>query len=341
MGVGGTEDHPSDFVDPGEGSGDSTTALLDRVGWSADVSFRAPVGDFGGSIAGDTLTLAAAYSGLGMTTGDTLFIAEQPNLADDGLWTAIGSNQFERTETGIVSEANAGRLIAAGFDVAANDAALMRITSAPLVELLFVTEEAVDFVVNETLGDYTPTADLGGAALLDVGQQAGQVMAADDSRVWDLLLDETLSADGDFTEPDLTGYSFIEILVFGRTLSTIAATDGVRLTLNGNSGSVYGANAAAFTTSWTIGTLPSSQTNGDRSGMCKVELQLAFGRYITGYTLRDLHITDSATVGATAGITTLVMDRGASPAPITSMDLFTGSGTSFAAGSRAIIRGRV
>lgn len=112
------------------------------VGWAVAAHLPVPVGDFGGSFAGDVLTLPAAYAVPGVVEGELILLSEQTNPANDGLWLATGSPDFVRREQ-VATPENEGKLVVVGFDVAANTSVVIQVTNSDLA-YLYVTQAAVE-----------------------------------------------------------------------------------------------------------------------------------------------------------------------------------------------------
>ncbi len=131
------------------GAGGAVSSV-DAFGWVVDLHVPAPVEGFGGSISGDSLTSTAAYDSLGITTGEVLLLSEQTDPDDDGLWVATGRPYFERGDQ-VVTADHVGQLVTAALDVAANASVVMRITAAPALEYLYVTEAAIQYLIDATV----------------------------------------------------------------------------------------------------------------------------------------------------------------------------------------------
>lgn len=145
------------------------------VGWA--VAAHAPVGielvdaptEFspGASFDGDTLTSALAYTLPGVVAGAAILLSNQTDPANDGIWTATGGDEFTRGEV-IVTTANEGKLVTAGFDAAASASVVMQITGGALA-YLYVTEAAVEAKVDTLIGEHDtdPAAHDGIEATVD------------------------------------------------------------------------------------------------------------------------------------------------------------------------------
>lgn len=141
------------------------------VGWAVAAHAPVAVGAFGGTFDGDTLTLALAYSALGVVEGDAVLLSNQTSPLDNGIWLAIGNDEFARGEV-IATLANDGKLVTAGLDVAANTSVIMQITGGALA-YLYVTEAAVEAKVQEVVGNEIDTHDEDPAAHPDIWADIG------------------------------------------------------------------------------------------------------------------------------------------------------------------------
>ena len=190
------------------------------------------------------------------------------------------------------------------------------------------------------------------AARLAVGSD-GQVLTADAassggvkwaapsgaSSDWHTISDEVLASAGTFTFPSLSGLTDIEIELRGRSTYSGAATDGVRMTLNGNTSADYSIHSGARTTSFNNnGSLPSSLTNTDRVGLWVAKFALGGVGMMTEGWVENTYVTSTATTGVAYSVWSLHYWN--TSAAITSFSMFFTSAANFAAGSRLTLRGR-
>ena len=131
----------------------------------------------------------------------------------------------------------------------------------------------------------------------------------------------------------------IEIELRGRSTYTGAATDGVRMTLNGNTSADYSIHSGARTTSFNNnGSLPSSLTNTNRVGLWVAKFALGGVGMMTEGWVENTYVTSTATMGVAYSVWSL--HHWNTSAAITSFSLFFPSAAYFAAGSRLTLRGR-
>ena len=156
---------------------------------------------------------------------------------------------------------------------------------------------------------------------------------------WHTISDEVLASDGSFAFPSLSGLTDIEIELRGRSTYSGAATDGVRMTLNGNTSADYSIHSGARTTSFNNnGSLPSSLTNTDRVGLWVAKFALGGVGMMTEGWVEYTYVTSTATTGVAYSAWSLHYWN--TSAAITSFSLFFTSAANFAAGSRLTLRGR-
>jgi hypothetical protein len=155
---------------------------------------------------------------------------------------------------------------------------------------------------------------------------------------WVTILDSTLgSATASFTV-DTTGYNFLEVMLTGLGDNS-TATVGMRVRFNVDSGSNYLSNTAAATTAWnSVGSMPGSLTNTDRSGLWAATIDLGHTAHDTVCHYRNSYRASEATVGTAGGQGAAYYTNTA--AAITSMLVYPSAGN-WAAGTRMFVRARV
>lgn len=115
---------------------------------------------------------------------------------------------------------------------------------------------------------------------------------------WRVITDTTLAAAAASFSVTVTGCTDLEVMLSGLSDSTAAASIGVRMRFNNDSGSNYLNNNGAATTAWnSIGSMPSSLTNTDRNGLWLGRISLGgVGRY-TAAAYQNALVTSTATTG--------------------------------------------
>jgi hypothetical protein len=146
--------------------------------------------------------------------------------------------------------------------------------------------------------------------------------------------DRTIAAGGSASESfDVTGLTMVQILFAGASerASTLAA---LYLTFNNDTSSVYSTDAGALGANLVLANVPGNNTNTDRFGFVRADLQLLDGFYKSG-------ISSATSFGSTAAVGASVAHRGlfsTITAAVTSLQLSTQAGD-IAAGSRIIVMG--
>lgn len=133
---------------------------------------------------------------------------------------------------------------------------------------------------------------------------------------------------------NVTGFNRIRLTLSGRS-TRAATTENIRMTLNGNTGNVYGVNASALAAFWALGVLPAATTNTDRGGMITVELQLHSGLTKAGWSMNQGSIVSTSVVGSAVTTTGLFSTI---TAAVATLELFAQSAP-LAAGSYLLVEG--
>lgn len=128
------------------------------------------------------------------------------------------------------------------------------------------------------------------------------------------------------------GTSRVRLTLSGRS-TRAATTENIRLTLNGNTGSVYGINASALTTFWALGVLPGATTNTDRGGLITVDLMVLSGLTKAGWSMNQQSIVSTSTVGSAVTPTGLFSTL---TAAVSTIELFA-QAAAFAAGTALLV----
>lgn len=142
---------------------------------------------------------------------------------------------------------------------------------------------------------------------------------------WQVLHDIEVGTDTASTPAtlnlDVTGYRRLKISIWGRS-DRNANQAGMRMTVNGNTGSVYSTDSGPITTDLQIATVPGALTNTDRTGFVSVMFGGPVGSHKAG-------TTSSTNTGSTATVGAADEDKGlfcTITAAITSVQLFFATG---------------
>lgn len=174
-----------------------------------------------------------------------------------------------------------------------------------------------------TLAGLDLSADRGAAALRAALGQAWQTI--------DLF---TFTGAESSRTVNVTGFNRIRLTLSGRS-TRAATTENIRMTLNGNTGNVYGVNASALAAFWALGVIPAATTNTDRGGLLTVELQLHSGLTKAGWSMNQQSIVSTSVVGSAVTTTGLFSTI---TAAVTTLELFAQT-AAFAAGSVLLVEG--
>lgn len=135
---------------------------------------------------------------------------------------------------------------------------------------------------------------------------------------------------------DVTGWAKVRIEFSGRSNRTATASDSLRATLNHDTSNVYSTNAAAMTSAFALGGVPSEQTNSNRRGVGSWVIDLTSGDWKAGHGSVHGFTSTATAAGAAASLPVALLSS--ITAAITSIQLFVANG-SIAAGSRIRIVG--
>ncbi len=163
---------------------------------------------------------------------------------------------------------------------------------------------------------------------------SGATGPAGTDAAWVVLDAHTFDGSTGARSVDVTTYPRIRFTLSGRGTRN-ATTENIRMTVNNETGNVYGTLAAALGAYWQLGIIPGSATNTDRGGMITGELQLHDGFTKSGWIFGQGSLVSTSVVGSAATITGLFALY--TPA-VTSIQIYCQTGN-FAAGSMLIVEG--
>lgn len=154
--------------------------------------------------------------------------------------------------------------------------------------------------------------------------------------LWTPIANETLGSASGSRTYDITGYRFVRITVAARSNRT-GSIDSIRLRFNGDTGSNYSTNAAAFITSISAFDIAGENINTDRSGYVVIQFGYMAGSWLTG-TVMGTGPSSTATTAANS-LSNGFAWKGATSAAPTSIEVYTTLGQ-FVAGSSFLVEGR-